>query len=160
MTEPYQDTQDYNQGSDFKLERYKYILQQIHFLNENIFKYMYLFQTLATAIITGGIAVFVSWRKLEITPDIAKLGITSFLGLLIITAIFSIFSIVVGVASWVDYRKEEVELLNETVRPGFRKPARIRNLWRWYETYIVLLIFLVIVFIYFFVESQVIPLIK
>jgi hypothetical protein len=39
----------------FKLERYKYVLKQIHFLNENVNKYL--------AIVGAGAAVFMSWRK-------------------------------------------------------------------------------------------------
>ena len=44
---------------NFKLERYKYILGQINFLNENLHKYLTLFQTLATAIVSAAVAVFV-----------------------------------------------------------------------------------------------------
>lgn len=160
MTDSQQPEYDPSQGNDFKLERYKYILHQISFLNENIFKFIGLFQTLGTVIISAQIAVFLSWRKLEISADIARIGIQSLLLLLVFIALFSIVSIVVGVASWFDYRKEEVELLNKTVAIGFRKQPRLGNLWRWYETYIVLLIVLIIIFTYLVVQTQIIPLIK
>jgi hypothetical protein len=51
--------------AEFKLERYKYILNEIHFLNENIHKYLSLFQTLATAVAGGAAAIFVGWRKFD-----------------------------------------------------------------------------------------------
>jgi hypothetical protein len=41
-------------GMEFKLERYKYILKQSHFFNENIHKYLSLFQVLATALVAAG----------------------------------------------------------------------------------------------------------
>ncbi len=53
---------------DFKLERYKYILQQLQILNENAHKYLTLFQTLATLIVGGGTYLFVSWRNFHISP--------------------------------------------------------------------------------------------
>ena len=43
-----------NRGSEFKLERYKYVLQQLNSLNENHHKYLTLYQTLMTAVIGGG----------------------------------------------------------------------------------------------------------
>ena len=152
--------QNTNRGNDFKLERYKYILQQIHSLNENIHKYLTLFQTLTTAIIGGGVAVFVSWQQLNISADVAKITIQGLLGLLVILTLFVIISIVVGILSWFDYRKEEVELLNEAVRSGFRKSPKASNIWRWYETYIVLFIIVIVIVIYLFVQGQIIPLIK
>ena len=77
-----------DRGPDFMLERYKYILQQIHFLNENIHKYLALFQTLATVIVGGGVAIFISWESLNITADVAREGIRGLLGLLVVLALF------------------------------------------------------------------------
>lgn len=56
---PYLPVEDKNSRSDFELERYKYILSQIQHLNEGIHKYLSLFQTLTTAIVGGGVALFV-----------------------------------------------------------------------------------------------------
>jgi hypothetical protein len=54
---------------EFELERYKYILQQLHSLNENHHKYLPLYQTLATAVMGGGIFIFVSWKVFKLMPS-------------------------------------------------------------------------------------------
>src|SRR5258708_14054402 len=59
---------------EFKLERYKYILQEIHSLNENIHKYLTLFQALVTAIIGGGITIFLSRKMLRIYASLGHTG--------------------------------------------------------------------------------------
>lgn len=143
---------------DFKLERYKYILQELHSLNENIHRYLTLFQTLATLIIAGGVGVFVGWKSLHIPPDAAIAGINGLLFLLVLLALFVTASIIAGIISWFDYRNEEVELLDQ-VHKDFRKKPNLRNLWRWNETYMIGFILIVVIFICIYVENQVIPLI-
>jgi hypothetical protein len=146
-------------GSEFRLERYKYILQQLHSLNENNHKYLSLFQALATAVIGGGIAIFVGWKELKIDAATARVGIRGLLGLLIILTLFVSISIVAGVVSWFDYRHEEVKLLRKEVGAEFRQPPTLKNLWRWSETYLVAFLILIVVAVYVFVEWQLIPLI-
>ena len=147
-------------GADFKLERYKYILQEIYSLNDNVHKYLSLFQTLVTAIIGGGVTIFISWKSLNISAEVARVGIQGLLGLLIILTLFVIFSILAGAFTWFDYRNEEVELLDQAIKPGFRKPPKAINFWRWHETYLLLFIMIVAVVIYIYVQSQIIPLIR
>lgn len=142
---------------DFYLERYKYILQQIHTLNENIHKYLSLFQVLTVAIVGGGVAVFVSWQKLEIPAEIARTSIHGLLGLLVVIGVFISLSIIAGIISWFDYRREEVELLTMLNLPRLRQLPKLRNFWRWYEFYIILVVIIVVVSITIFVENQVIP---
>lgn len=131
--------------SEFRLEHYKYILQEIHSLNNNLNKYLALFQTLATVIIGGGISIFASWRSLKIGANTARAGIQGLLGLLILLTLFITVSIVANVLSWFDYRKEEVELLDQVVKPNYRRPPTLRNFWRWSETYVLLFIIVVVV---------------
>jgi hypothetical protein len=145
---------------DFYLERYKYILQEIRVLNENIHKYLTLFQTLATAISTAGVALFVGRQQLNLTPEITKVSLQGLLGLLVILAAFVVFSIVVGIFSWLDYRTEEVELLNKVVGVGFRRLPKKSNFWRWQESYVILFVLLVVIVIIIYVQYQIIPLIK
>lgn len=152
--------QDSEKGKEFKLERYKYILQELRSLNEHVYKYLTLFQSLATAIVVGGVGVFVSWQSLKISADVARIGIQGLLGLLIILALFVLISIIAGMFSWVDYRKEEVKLLDEVVTPGYRKAPKLRNFWRWSETYVLLFIIIITITIALFVENQVVPLIR
>lgn len=147
-------------GKDFKLERYKYILNQINALNENLHKYLTLFQTLATAILSAVVAVVVGWPKLGISADVARLGIRSLLGILIILALFVIFSVLSGVFSWMDYRREEVALLDQVVGKGFRDSPKAGNLWRWYETQVVGFILLFVIAVLIFVEGWIMPVIQ
>jgi hypothetical protein len=147
-------------GKEFKLERYKYILQQIHTLNQNLYRYLSLFQTLATAVVGGGIAIFISHKELKIDAATARVGIHGLLGLLIILATFVVVVMIVGIFSWLDYRQDEVKLLNEAIKPGYRKPPHFRNIWRWHETYFIAFLILMMITITAFVETQVIPLIK
>lgn len=147
-------------GSDFRLERYKYILQQLQTLNENNHKYLSLFQTLATAVIGAGIAVFVGWKELKIDAATAHVAIRGLLGLLIILTLFVVISIISGVFSWFDYRREEVELLKDEVDHKFRKAPTLKNFWRWSETYLIAFLISVMIIIYFFVEHRLIPMIN
>jgi hypothetical protein len=147
-------------SADFKLERYKYILLQLHALNESTHRYLTLFQTLATAVIGGGVVIFTGWQQLKIQANVARVGIHGIMGLLLILTLFVVFSILINVFSWVDYRREEVQLLDEVVGPGFRKGPRWRHFWRWNETYLVIFIAVVITAIFIFVRCHVIPLIK
>ena len=156
----FMDQQNSEQGKDFKLEYYKYILEQIQFLNESTHKYLSIYQALVVAIIGGGIGIFVTWRNLHIDVDTAKAAIQGSLGLLVILDLFITVSIVSNVLSWLDYRKEEIAILDKAVEPGFRKLPTFRNFWRWSETYILFFINVVTSAIFLYVTYQVIPLIK
>lgn len=147
-------------GKEFKLERYKYILQELHSLNDNVHKYLNLFQGLATLIIGGGVGVFVSWQNLKITANVARISIQGLLGMLIILALFVVFSVIAGMFSWIDYRREEVALLDENVSLGYRKQPSIKNFWRWSEFWMLAFIILCTITIWCFVNGKVITLIK
>ena len=147
-------------GKDFKLERYKYILQQLHALNEGSHRYLLVYQTLATAIIGAVLAVFVAWKDLKIDANAARLGIRGLMGLLTVLTIFVILVIVAGIASWIDYRREEVKLLDTEVEQGFRQPPRIRNFWRWHEIHIILFLILVVIGAYLFIEKNLLAVIQ
>jgi hypothetical protein len=152
--------QNDNKSGDFKLEYYKYILQQLQFLNENTHKYLALFQTLATAVIGGGVLIFISWRQVNIDAGTAKVGINGLLWLFIILGVFVVFSIISNVLSWHDYRHEEVKLLKREVGTEFRKAPKWRNMYRWNETYLLIFIVVVIIVVIIFVKGQVLPIIK
>lgn len=144
----------------FQLERYKFILGELHSLNENIHKYLTLFQALATAVVAAGAALFVGWRKLEISAEVARITIQALLGLLIILAMFIVLSILSGVFSWLDYRNEEVKLLDNVVAPGTRARPSLGNFWRWHETYLLLFMFVIIIGSFLFTQCIVVPAIK
>ncbi len=142
----------------FKVERYKYILQEMRSLNENIHKYLTLFETLATFVIGGGVSVFVGWKSLRLSSEVARAAINGLLVLLLLLALFVIASIVATMISWFDYRNEEVDLIDQ-IQPGFRKKPTLRNFWRWNETYMVCFVIGITIFICVYVETQVIPLV-
>lgn len=125
---------------EFQLERYRYILQQLHATNENVHRYLGLYQTLATALGGGVLLVFASRGSWDISAGTARASILGLLTLLTLVGLFSAMLIVIGILSWIDYRREECELTDELIRPGFRKPPNPRNFLRWHETYIVLFI--------------------
>ncbi|GAB2656979.1 hypothetical protein GCM10027088_38980 [Nocardia goodfellowii] len=144
----------------FALERYKYILQQIHALNENVYKFLAIYQTLATAIVSSGLVLFVSYKKLELAPETARAAITGLMWLETVVAAFTIVLIVIGVVSWIDYRNEECELTNEVVHEGFRKPPKFGNMIRWYETYIILFIAASTAFMWIYAHILILPKMK
>lgn len=147
-------------GNDFKLERYKYILQQLNSLNEHTHKNLTLFQTLITAIAGGAIIIFISWKDLKIDATIAKISLNGLIILIIVLALFVITSIVAGVFSWIDYRREEVKLLNDAVNSNFRDLPTWRNIWRWYELYVALFIVIVTTGLIIFLQYWISPLIQ
>ena len=146
--------------SEFKLERYKFILQQINTLNENVHKYLTLYQTLATAIVGGVVLIVVSWKQLKIEAHIARAGVEGLLCLYVVLTLFIVVAIGAGIASWFDYRKEENEVLDEVVREGYRKPPQLGNLWRWNETYVLLFIVLMALVVCGYIGFWLMPLIK
>jgi uncharacterized membrane protein len=141
-------------------ERYKYILQQIHTVNENVYRFLAIFQTLVTAIVTAALALFVSYSKWGISPSTARTGVTGLLILATVIAAFTVLLVVVGVLSWLDYRREECELTARYFEPGFRSPPRLRNFYRWYETYVIVFIVASIITIWVLGEVLLIPKIK
>ncbi|WP_229068992.1 hypothetical protein [Actinoplanes sp. DH11] len=144
-------------GRDFELERYKFILQQLHTVNENVHRFLGLFQAIATGLLTVGIALFVGYKKWDLAPDIAATGIEAVMWLITLTAGFTLLLVVAGVFSWIDYRREECQLLERHVRLNARSAPRLSNFWRWYETYVVLFILLAIVFLWFYVNAVILP---
>jgi hypothetical protein len=126
--------------SGFAVERYKYILQQIHTVNENVYRFLAIYQALATAIAGAGLTLFVAYQRWGISPATARAGLIALMWLESLVAAFTALLIFIGVLTWLDYRREECELTDALVRPGFRKPPQPRNFYRWYETYIILFV--------------------
>ncbi|MGJ5754558.1 hypothetical protein FB563_2731 [Streptomyces puniciscabiei] len=125
---------------EFALERYRYILQQINAVNENAHRFLALYQTLATALASGAVALFVGYRRWDIPASTARGGVIGLLTLTTVVAAFTCTLILVGVLSWLDYRNEECDITDELIGPGFRERPRPGNFVRWYETYVLLFI--------------------
>jgi hypothetical protein len=121
----------------FEIERYKFILHQLHTVNENVYRFVAIYQTIATVLVGAMLALFVKYDDWGVRPGMARIGVVALLLLVTVVAAFTVLLIVVGVFNWLDYRREECELTETAVRSGFRRPPDPRNFWRWYETYIV-----------------------
>ncbi|MEE1754581.1 hypothetical protein [Streptomyces sp. SP18CS02] len=145
---------------EFSLERYRYILQQIHTLNENVYRFLALYQALATAVVGAALALFVGYESWGLEPATARAGMVALMWLNTVIAGFSVMLIIIGVIAWLDYRREECELTDEIVRPGFRKRPQVRNLFRWYETYIVAFIVTATVFAWVGTVQLLLPTVK
>ncbi|GII96691.1 hypothetical protein [Sinosporangium siamense] len=145
---------------DFSLERYKYILQQIHVVNENVYKFLAIYQTLASTLATAGIALFIGYRSWNITPTITKSAIIGILSLISAIGLFTVLLICIGVLAWLDYRREECELTDRIVYVGFRKKPRLGNFFRWYETYIIIFILSSLLFMWWYAFWRILPFVK
>src|SRR5262245_15810361 len=106
----------------FAIERYKYILGQINTVNENVYRFLAIYQTLAVTLVSGALVLFVGYRKWGIHPSTARVGIIGLLSLTTVIAGFVIMLIIAGLRSWLDYRREECSLTDAIVKPGFRDP--------------------------------------
>lgn len=140
-----QGTRPTGASADFALERYRYILQQIHTVNENLYRFLAIYQALATTLVGAALALFVGYRKWGISASTARGGVIGLLSLVSIVAAFTAMLIVVGMLTWLDYRNEECDLTDEAVRPGFRARPRTGNVLRWYESYVLLFILLSVI---------------
>ncbi|MFJ9584121.1 hypothetical protein [Streptomyces acidicola] len=146
--------------NEFALERYRYILQQIHAVNENAHRFLAIYQTLATTLVGAALALFVGYRKWELAPSTARGGVIGLLMLATVVAAFTITLIVVGALAWLDYRNEECDITDEIVGPGFRKRPRPGNLLRWYETYVLMFILVSVVTMWVLAGLFVLPVMR
>jgi uncharacterized membrane protein len=143
--------------NQFALERYKYILRQIHAVNENVYRFLAIYQTLVVTLTSGGLALFLGYRKWGIQASVARTGMLGLMWLITVIAAFVVLLIIVGLLSWLDYRREECRLTDTEVRPGFREPPHLTNFFRWYETYIILFIFVSIAFLWGYTLGLILP---
>jgi len=125
---------------DFSTERYRFILQQIHTVNENVYRFLAIYQTLMTALVGAQVILFVNYRRWGIPAAVSRTGLIAILLLETMIACFAVLLIITGVLAWLDYRNEECDLTDRLIGVGFRDRPAKRNLFRWYETYIVLFI--------------------
>jgi ABC-type dipeptide/oligopeptide/nickel transport system permease subunit len=144
-------------ADELVVERYKYILGQLHALNENVYKFLAIYQTLAVALTGAAIGLFVGYREWEIDAGVARSGIVALMLLITTIAGFVVLLIVVGVLSWLDYRREECELTEVFVAAGFRRPPAKKNFWRWYETWIVAFIVASVLFLWWYTARYILP---
>jgi hypothetical protein len=142
---------------ELQIERYRYLQQQLHTVNENVYRFLTIYQTLATTLVAGALALWVGYRRWGIEPALARHGVVGILVLTSVVAAFTVLLIFVGILNWLDYRREECRLTDEVVYPGFRLPPRTSNLLRWYETWVLLFIVASVVFMWVYAVTVVLP---
>ncbi|GIG91665.1 hypothetical protein ACFQ3X_37410 [Plantactinospora endophytica] len=145
---------------EFHLERYRYILQQIQAANENVHRFLGIYQALATTLVGAALAIFVGHRDWGVPPATARAGIIALLWLVTVVAAFTVLVVIVGVLTWLDYRNEECQLLSDVLHPDFRAPPTLGNFYRWYETYIVAFIVVTVAAMWWCALELVIPAIQ
>lgn len=145
---------------DFKLERYKFLNNQINILNLNVQKYLNQFQTIMIAIIIASVYIILHYKQFEIPKEIANISIRSLCYLSIGLSIFIALRILAGLFSWWDYRNEEVRLLNEEVEPNYRRKPTMANIWRWDEIYSLIIILVIPLIFKYLIDAYFITLIK
>lgn len=155
---PPEDTDDL--VKDFALERYKYILQQINAVNENVYRFLAIYQAMASTLVAAGLALFVGYRTWGIAPSVTRSGIVGLMLLITVIGLFTILLIFIGILSWLDYRREECALTDSIVYTGFRKKPKLGNFFRWYETYIVLFITFSLGFMWWYATAYILPFVK
>ncbi|WP_252088843.1 hypothetical protein [Pseudomonas sp. MWU13-3659] len=124
---------------NFKIEKYKYILARKQALNEVTFKIVAVYQALILALFAGQYAVYTSAGKGTLTPALALQSTYVLFALFVMVSVLILALLVGGVFSWMSYRQDESEIeLAVTGVP--KRPIALADLWRWYETYLVLFV--------------------
>lgn len=124
-----------NFPEQIRLERYRYILDRKKSLNENTFKIVSFYQAVALIIGTAQFAICDRISTTELDLDLAKAGSYGLLFLMLLSSLVSVIAVAGGIASWIDYRREEMTIETDSGLLAREGPS-LRNALRWYETYI------------------------
>lgn len=150
-------TADVELGRSIVEARYGHILQQIRVVNENVFRFLAIYQTLISALAGGQVLLFINHDHWALSQSTTKIGLYGLLILETIVGIFTALMVIVGALSWFDYRSEECDISDVILGTNFRKRPSIANWYRWYETYIVVFVFLSLVALWLLVVVWMIP---
>lgn len=142
---------------DLIKSRYDYILRQIQIVDENVYRFLAIYQTLMTVLVGAQILLFVNHRRWSLSASTTKIGLIGILALETIIASFAALMIIIGVLNWLDYRTEECDISDAVFGNGFRQRPTISNWYRWYETYILAFILMSLGAIWLLVYAFAIP---
>ncbi len=121
----------------FLLERYKYILSQKQEANRISFKIGSLFQALLVPLVGLQLFIVREVTSQKLSSMLGRLASQIIFSTSMLISLFCIVMIVGGIISWVKYRDDEAEI--ELKVFGRKRPSpSLRDIFRWYETYIVL----------------------
>ncbi|PMO22908.1 hypothetical protein BCT15_11460 [Vibrio splendidus] len=122
------------------IERYKYILSKLLFLDDAIYKNMSSFSKIFISIITAqGVAIFTNLKTgSKIVTDTLEVITLIAPYLLLILCIFYLCLTLSNLFSWFNYRDEEVELLEKLNIDLGRKRPSWNSWYRWSETWFII----------------------
>nr|AVJ40384.1 hypothetical protein CLM75_24710 [Pseudomonas lurida] len=144
---------------DFTLERYKYILERKQSLNEATFKIAAIYQVIIVALGLAQFNVIAMTSSKSITLSTAEFASTCLLCMLAILTLLIIALLLGGIFSWLKYRSDERNIEIQIFGKS-REPTSISNIFRWYETYIALIVILVFAATFWTYIYRVYPLLK
>jgi len=142
---------------DYWSERHKFVLQQIQISNEVPYKVLTTFQALETVVATAVVVLMVGYRTLGLDLSAARMSLGWLSLLFTAVAVVSLALIVGNVANWTHYRREECRVVRQMTGHDLREVPRFRNFFRWSETYIAMLIVVIVVLFWIGVQTIVYP---
>lgn len=126
----------------FLIERYKYILSRKQSLNETTFKVAAIYQVVIIALAIAQFNI-IQMRSAHTITFIESQFYTNCLMIMLTILTFLIISLLLGgVFAWLKYRKEESNIEFEAFGQS-RGLAKFSNIFRWYETYIAIIVIIV-----------------
>ncbi|MER8976860.1 MULTISPECIES: hypothetical protein [unclassified Mesorhizobium] len=127
----------------YLLERYKYILDQKKELNKTTFIIAAFYQAVLVAILAAQFSIVKGVADRSLSSDLARLGSWGLFWCAVAVSAICIAALISGLFAWLNYREDESEI--EVVAFGkSRKPVRFRDALRWYESYIIVSIFFMV----------------
>lgn len=127
---------------DLIVERYKHVLSQMARIDENAHKFLAIYQATATAILGAIAALWLLGEGWGVSANQARTAVEAALVILCLVGAFSALLLVVGMFAWMDYRKEEGILASLSTTHA-RPASSWRNIWRWQEIYMLILVLVV-----------------
>lgn len=119
------------------LERYKFIQDKIKFLDNVLHINMNLVIKILIGIFTVILSIFLIHLKQPdlVSPQAIIIALQFSSALVALTTFVFLLMTIANVLSWIDYRKEEVELLEKFGGEFIRKPADKKKFLSWQETW-------------------------
>ncbi|MDX7798086.1 hypothetical protein ACEUBU_03425 [Aeromonas caviae] len=127
----------------FFLERYKYILLRKQHLNEVTFKIAAIYQVLLLSLAAGQYNVVILRKNLTINGEMALFFSKCLMTMLIALSALILTLLAGGIFSWIKYRKDEADI-ELAVHGNTRPPVKPLSIFRWYETYLGVIVMIVL----------------
>ncbi|TPJ17806.1 hypothetical protein FJW04_09705 [Mesorhizobium sp. B2-7-3] len=141
----------------YLLERYKYVLDQKKELNKTTFLIGAFYQAVLAVIFAAQFQVVRSVSDHSLSSDIAKLGTWGLFWCAAAVSAICVMTLVAGLFAWLNYRSDEAEI-EAVVFGKARKPIGVMDAFRWYESYIIIGILLVVLSYAIVIYKIIIPL--